>query len=97
VVSPRLCREPFFLLRSVVVDTTEELVRESPAWSERRVELLALAADPDDPDETPRTRRPCSAPPPGGVSRGSKPPAGSTSSTAAPSGGRGVARRPGGG
>ena len=58
---------------------------------------LAWAADPDGPDETPLTRRPCSAPPPGGLSRGSKPPAGSTSSTAAPSGARGVAGRPGGG
>ena len=33
-------REPFFLLRSVVVDTAEELVRESALWRERRQELL---------------------------------------------------------
>jgi Wadjet protein JetA len=33
-------REPFFLLRSVVVDTAEELVRESSIWQERRQELL---------------------------------------------------------
>ena len=40
-------REPFFLVRSVVVDTTEELVRESSLWSERREELLALGEKPD--------------------------------------------------
>jgi hypothetical protein len=34
-------REPFFLLRSVVIDTAEELVHESPIWTERRQELLA--------------------------------------------------------
>ena len=54
-------REPFFLLRSVVVDTTKELVRESPAWSDRRDELLALAVDSDDageasPDEAAQLR-----------------------------------------
>jgi hypothetical protein len=38
-------REPFFLIRSVVLDTAEELVRESPLWSERRDELLALAEE----------------------------------------------------
>ena len=38
-------REPFFLVRSVVVDTTEELVRESSLWSERREELLALGEE----------------------------------------------------
>jgi Family of unknown function (DUF5716) len=47
-------REPFFLLRSVTVDTAEELVRESPVWQERRHELLgppdseADAMDVDD-------------------------------------------------
>jgi hypothetical protein len=38
-------REPFFLVRSIVVETAEELVRESPVWSERREELLALGED----------------------------------------------------
>lgn len=38
-------REPFFLIRSVVVETTEELVRESPLWSDRREELLALGEE----------------------------------------------------
>ncbi len=46
-------REPFFLLRSVVVDTTEELIRESPSWSERRDDLLAIAAEEDQPAEAP--------------------------------------------
>jgi hypothetical protein len=46
-------REPFFLLRSVVVDTAEELIRESPSWSERREELLALAGDADERTQTP--------------------------------------------
>jgi hypothetical protein len=47
-------REPFFLLRGVVLDTAEELVRESPIWQERRQELLAppdseeSAGGPDD-------------------------------------------------
>ena len=48
---------------SVVVDTTEELVRESPAWSDRRDELLALAAESDDAGEASPTRPPCCAPP----------------------------------
>lgn len=38
-------REPFFLLKHVVLDTTEEIVRESPIWAERREELLALAEE----------------------------------------------------
>ncbi|MGH2608430.1 MAG: Wadjet anti-phage system protein JetA family protein, partial [Tepidiformaceae bacterium] len=33
-------REPFFLLRTIAVDTAEELIRESPLWRERRQELL---------------------------------------------------------
>lgn len=46
-------REPFFLIRSVVIDTAEELVRESAIWRERRQELLAPegeaeAVAPDD-------------------------------------------------
>jgi hypothetical protein len=48
-------REPFFLLRGVVLDTAEELVRESAIWRERRQELLAppeaaaeVASAPDD-------------------------------------------------
>ena len=49
-------REPFFLLKSVVLDTAEELIRESPVWAERRQELIAspeagVAADEAD-DET---------------------------------------------
>jgi hypothetical protein len=44
-------REPFFLVRGVVLDTTEELVRESPVWSERREELLALAEEAGDAAE----------------------------------------------
>lgn len=42
-------REPFFLLRSVVVDTAEELVRESPIWRERRQELLGPPEGDADP------------------------------------------------
>jgi Wadjet protein JetA len=38
-------REPFFLLRGVVVDSAEELIRESPIWTERRQELLAPSED----------------------------------------------------
>ena len=47
-------REPFFLLRSVVVDTAEEFVRESPIWQGRRQELLGPPegdADTVDPDD----------------------------------------------
>lgn len=35
-------REPLFLVKPVVVETVEELVRESSLWTERREELLAL-------------------------------------------------------
>jgi len=38
-------REPFFLLRGVVLDTAEELVRESAIWQERRQELDARNRD----------------------------------------------------
>ncbi len=77
-------REPFFLLRGVVVDTTEELVRESPAWADRREELL----------RRPRIRRPRrGATDEAALLRATsrrlvarlEAPAGSTSSTAAPS------------
>ena len=44
-------REPFFLVRAVVVDTTEELVRESSLWSERREELLALGEEAGESSE----------------------------------------------
>jgi Wadjet anti plasmid transformation system JetA-like protein len=40
-------REPLFLVKPVVLDTTEELVRDSALWRERREELLAL----DDAEE----------------------------------------------
>lgn len=39
-------REPLFLVKPVVVETVEELVRASPLWIERREELLALG-EPD--------------------------------------------------
>jgi hypothetical protein len=41
-------REPFFLIRPVAVEVTEELLRESPLWAERREELLALEADAEE-------------------------------------------------
>jgi hypothetical protein len=58
-------REPFFLLRGVVVDTAEELIRESPIWTERRQELLG----PSEPDTSAEftegdSEAPCCARPP---------------------------------
>jgi len=47
-------REPFFLLKSVVLDTAEELIRESPVWAERRQELIAspeAGAAPEEADD----------------------------------------------
>ena len=37
-------REPFYLVRGVVLDTAEDLLRGSPSWSERREELLTIEA-----------------------------------------------------
>jgi hypothetical protein len=42
-------REPFFLLRSVVVDTAEELISASTVWQERRHELLEPTSSDADP------------------------------------------------
>jgi hypothetical protein len=48
-------REPFFLLRSIAVDTAGDILRESVLWRERRQELLdpvpTEAAEPDLVDE----------------------------------------------
>jgi hypothetical protein len=45
-------REPFFLVRSMVVETTEELLRTSPLWAERREELVALDDETVPPEPT---------------------------------------------
>jgi hypothetical protein len=53
-------REPFFLLKSVVLDTAEELIRESPVWAERRQELIPRPRRAWRP-RRPTTRRRCCA------------------------------------
>lgn len=50
-------REPFYLVKGVVLDTAEELLRDSPSWSERREEFVAVEAG-DEPSGEASLQRP---------------------------------------